>query len=106
MPLDASAIAHMLETPIRLVRQVLYDLAVCGILAPMKTEDHKDPAYQPARDIDALTIQYVLTAVEKYGVEAIPLLQSKELAVLRDSLREFESTISASKANKLLREIR
>jgi len=104
-PLAATEIAHFLEAPIRLVRQVLYELTACGILSQIKIDGRKDVAYQPARNVDSLTIHYVLTALERYGLDEVPLAQTKELSVLSESLKEFDRVIAGSKANRLLRNI-
>ena len=104
-PLTASMITHALEVPIRLVRQVLFELAESGIVSAVVTEDGENPAYQPGRDSDSLTIQYVIDALEKRGVDTIPAAQTDELKVLSESLQTFNDSIVSSPANKLLKSI-
>jgi membrane protein len=104
-PLTATMITHALEVPIRLVRLVLSELAESGIVSPVVTEDGENPAYQPGRDSDSLTIQYVIDALEKRGVDTIPAAQSAELKALSESLQMFNDSIVSSPANKLLKSI-
>jgi len=104
-PLTATMITHALEVPIRLVRQVLFELAESGIVSAVVTEDGENPAYQPGRDSDSLTIQYVIDALEKRGVDTIPTAHTAELKVLRESLQMFNDSIVSSPANKLLKSI-
>ena len=104
-PLTATMITHALEVPIRLVRQVLFELAESGIVSAVVTEDGENPAYQPGRDSDSLTIQFVLDALEKRGVDTIPAAQTEELKVLSESLQMFNDSIVSSPANKLLKSI-
>jgi len=104
-PLTATMITHALEVPIRLVRQVLFELAESGIVSAVVTEDGENPAYQPGRDSDSLTIQYVIDALEKRGVDTIPAAQTEELKVLSESLKTFNASIESSPANKLLKSI-
>jgi membrane protein len=104
-PLAAAAIAHTLEVPIRLVRQMLFELVESGILSEVATREYEETAYQPGRDSDSLTIQYVIDALEKRGVDSIPTAQTEELKVLSESLQTFNDVIVSSPANKLLKNI-
>jgi membrane protein len=104
-PLTATMITHALEVPIRLVRQVLFELAESGIVSAVVTEDGENPAYQPGRDSDSLTIQYVIDALEKRGVDSIPTAQTEGSKVLSESLQAFNDTIVSLPANKLLKTI-
>ena len=104
-PLTATMITHALEVPIRLVRQVLFELAESGIVSAVVTEDGENPAYQPGRDSDSLTIQYVIDALEKRGVDTIPAAQTAELQALSESLQTFNDILVSSPANKLLKSI-
>ena len=104
-PLAAAAIAHTLEVPIRLVRQMLFELVESGILSEVATREYEETAYQPGRDSDSLTIQYVIDALEKRGVDSIPTAQTEELKVLSESLQTFNDGIVSSPANKLLKNI-
>ncbi|HDY67372.1 MAG: YihY/virulence factor BrkB family protein [Candidatus Scalindua sediminis] len=105
IPLTAIQISHTLETPIRLVSQILYELVESGIASEIETEDHKEFAYQPARTINVLTIKYIIDALEQRGVDNIPVAQTKELKTLSETLQTFSYTIEKSPANRLLKDI-
>ncbi len=104
-PLTTAQISHILEIPIRLVQQILYELVESGIFSDTKTEEYKELAYQPARDINVLTIKYIIEALEHKGVDEIPVAQTKELKVLSEMLQTFRDTIEKSPANRLLKDI-
>jgi membrane protein len=104
-PLTSTSIARELETPIRLVRQILFELVECNIVAEVKTPEYKETTYQPARDSDTLTIKCVIDALEKRGVDNIPVAHTKEFKVLSESLQAFDEIISESHSNKLLKNI-
>ena len=104
-PLAATMIARVLEVPIRLVRQMLFELTESGIVSAVVTEDGENPAYQPGRDSDSLTIQYVIDALEKRGVDSIPTAQTEGSKVLSESLQAFNDAIVSLPANKLLKTI-
>jgi membrane protein len=103
--LYAVQISQKLEIPVRLVRQILYELTEAGILIEVKNENDKEAAYQPGRDVEILTVKYVVDALEKRGNISIPVVESSELNRLRDCLSSFSETVEKSPANALLKNI-
>ncbi|UCF42453.1 MAG: YihY family inner membrane protein [Planctomycetota bacterium] len=104
-PSGAWQISQKLEIPIRLVRQILYELAESGIACEVKTEDDKEAAYQPGRDVEALTVKYVIDALEQRGYSAIPVIKSDEVDKLSDCLDKFGRAVEESPANIALKNI-
>ena len=105
LPLTASQISHSLEIPIRLVRQILYELAQSGTLAEVKTEDEQIFAYQPACDIHGFTVKFIIDALEQHGTSNLPVAQTKELHILSDTLKTFKDAMEHSPENRLLIDI-
>ncbi|MCJ7693578.1 MAG: YihY family inner membrane protein, partial [Sedimentisphaerales bacterium] len=54
---NASELAQRLEIPIRLVREVLYELSEASVLSKSVGVDDKDPSFQPGRNVEKLTIK-------------------------------------------------
>ena len=104
-PLYAGEISQKLEIPIRLVRQIIFELVECGILSEARINADKEVAYQPACDADMLTVKYVIDALESRGNTDIPVLDSSELGKLADCLQTFSSAIEESPANIALKDI-
>ena len=104
-PLTDSQISAQLEMPIRLVHNLLFDLVESGLVSEIKTKADKKFAYQPARDINQLTIQSVLEALDHKGTEDIPVAMTEEYQALTDALHEFSEAMESSPANKLLKDI-
>ena len=104
-PLTDSQISARLEMPIRLVHSVLFDLAESGLASEIKTKSDKEFAYQPARDINKMTIQYVLEALDQKGTADIPVAKTKDYQALSDALQKFGEAMEKSPANKLLKDI-
>jgi membrane protein len=104
-PLTAGQIADELDVPIRLVHLLLFELVSCGILSETAPDGGTDPGYQPARDPDRLTIKYVVDSLDHLGADAIPVGQSQALERLSDKLKDFNSLIEGSSANRPLKEI-
>ena len=104
-PLTAQQISHSLEIPVRLVRQILFELVHSGIMSELKTVNEKEQAYQPAFDINRLTIAHLLEALDQRGGGSIPVAQSRELGVLSEALEGIRDAVAQSPANKLLKDI-
>jgi membrane protein len=104
-PWDAEKISHVLEIPIRLVRQILFELVESAVLSEVRKDNNRDVAYQPAIDVGKLTIKYVVESLEQRGNATIPVGKTNELDRLSDCLSTFASDIEKSPANILLKDL-
>ena len=104
-PLTAARISHRLEIPIRLVNHILHELVACGIISDIQTEENKEAAYQPARDINSLTIKFLIESLEDKGIDTIPVAQTAESKALSEILDAFRDEIGRSPSNRLLKDI-
>jgi hypothetical protein len=66
--------------------------------------DHKF-GYQPARDINWLSIKNVVEGIEQDGNDDIPVANTEELNVLSESLKKLSEAMENSPANRLLKDI-
>jgi membrane protein len=103
-PLSISQIAHVLEIPVRLVQQLLHELADIGFVAETPSGIKNEVAFQPARTIEGITVKYALDAYEQYGATA-PHPPSEEAEKVSKYLKEMSETIEKSTANIKLKEI-
>ncbi len=87
------------------MNEILHDLVQSGVCSETLTRGYKELAYQPACDINILTVQYVIDAMEHRGTNSIPVAQTKELEALSKTLESFNETIEESPKNKLLKDI-
>jgi len=104
-PLIAAEIANTLEIPIRLARLLLNELVESRIVSAIDINDGKDPSYQPACDINLLTVKYIIEALEQRGVDDIPVALTDELKKLSETMRTFCKEIERSPANRLLKDL-
>ena len=88
-PSGASQLSHELDIPVRLVRQILYELSESGVLSEVRKGEDKELAYQPAIDVDKITVKFVIDRLEQRGSTNIPVIKSVELDKLSDSLQKF-----------------
>lgn len=104
-PSGAAQLSHKLEIPIRLVRELLYELTESGVIVEVETGQDKEPAYQPAIDTNLLTVKYVIDALEKHGSADIPVAKSEQLDKLSNSLAQFAKAMETLPANALLKNL-
>jgi membrane protein len=90
---------------VRLVHNIIFDLVESGLVSEIKTKADKEFAYQPARDINLLTIKYVLEALEQTGSDTVPVAKTEEYRTLSEALKNFSEAMESSPANKLLKDI-
>jgi len=104
-PLTAQQISRSLEIPVRLVRLILFELVHSSVMSEVRTVSEKETAYQPASDIHSLTVAKVVEAMDQRGAESIPVVQSRELEMLSEALKEMREAAARSPANRLLKDI-
>ncbi|MFT6925191.1 MAG: membrane protein [Psychromonas sp.] len=104
-PWHADQISHFLELPIRLVRQILFELTEAGLLVEVKLNDADTLFYQPARDPEFLTIFNVMEVLDQDGIDAVPMINSDEFNKLKETFEKFKASIEKSPSNIALKDI-
>lgn len=104
-PMTVSVICASLDIPVRLVQEILHDLAGCGLISDTALENSEEAAYQPARDINDFSISFILKALENKGIDTIPTARTDSFKALSEKLKDFADTIEKSPANILLKDI-
>jgi len=104
-PMTAGELARQLKIPRRFVDEIISVLVTSRIISPVETNDKNKRGYQPAMDVNALSIRYVMESVEKQGMNKTHLMADPEFKSLADSLDAFGRTIENLQENKLLKEI-
>lgn len=101
-PLTSDEIAHKLDLPVRLVRDVLYELNEVGIVSETITKNVKQNAYQPSTDTDRLSVSYVMNAINRRGNDHLISPEHKEVKQILQLVDSFYNEIEKSPKNKLL----
>ncbi|WP_227006092.1 YihY/virulence factor BrkB family protein [Marinifilum sp. N1E240] len=105
VPLHSQEISHRLEMPIRLVREILFNLDSAGLISELTTEKDKQMAYQPAFDINHMSVNKVIDALENSGSDKIPVLETEEYADLKLIIEEYRKSFSVDGREILLKDI-
>jgi len=104
-PLTAAQLSRSQNIPIRLVRRILDALVNNSVLSRIPAENNGRSTYQPARDISYFSIKYVIDALEKSGVNSLPIAQTPDLEAIDQSLAAFDEILKESDSNRLLKDI-
>jgi membrane protein len=104
-PVSAETIAHSLKIPIRLARDILQDLTNARIVAILHENEHKERLYQPALDINRLSVSYVLSQLDKRGISEVVVSKTKDYNKVLSILEKFDRQITKSDANILIKDL-
>ena len=103
--LSASQIGHTLGIPIRLVRDIIFDLNESGLIAETTTDSPKERAFLPAIDINQMTISFVENKLNMQGQDLSIAGDNADLKNITEMHAELVKAMEKSPANKLLRDI-
>ncbi|MGZ5007699.1 MAG: YihY/virulence factor BrkB family protein [Methylobacter sp.] len=101
-PLTADDIAKKLAIPITIIQPVLLKLIASHIIIEFKNQDEYE-VYQPAVDVNKLTIVYVIDALEQCGQNYLPDINQEPPFI--NIVNNFTKLIEASGQDRLLKEI-
>lgn len=79
-PVTSEMVSNALNMPLRIVRDVIFNLENAGLLLVVKMpHDDKSNYYIPAKDVNRLTLYDVIDAVEHYGPSRITFVDTSEM---------------------------
>ncbi len=96
-PLKNDEIASVYKLPIRLVNQLLTELSETGIIIEILDDDLRTKAYQPALDINQLTVSMLTDKLETKGSELFLSNKNPELDEFWQ--KHLKLTMSSSNEN-------
>lgn len=104
-PPDSSKIGHNLEMPNKLVRSILNDLVEVKLVNEIKVNGSKEIGYQPALDINQISIQMVMERLDKKGIDFMLVKNTEALTALKSAVESFHKKLEASNHNQLLKDL-
>jgi membrane protein len=104
-PLNAAEIAGQLGIPVRIVRDIVYELLTAKIIIETVPHDSREVAYQPALDPALITVGYVINTLDKQGQEVVLDTETTEHEKLKQTIESFYSDIQNSPMNKPIRDL-
>ncbi len=103
-PLTSQSISHQLEIPIRMVREIIFELNNAGLIAELLTNTDKEIAYQPAFDTNQISVDRVIHIMEKKGTSTIPIHENASFKALKKVLDNYRNSAEEN-SNILLKDI-
>ncbi len=94
-----------LKLPLRLVNELLYKLVESNVFNEIAYDDTKDTFYQPAMNINKLTIVKVVNMIDEHGTEDIHYEESDDLDKIKHALEVLDTKMQNSSSNLLLKDI-
>lgn len=100
-----SQISKTLEIPNSLVRKVLNELDEVNLVSQISIDKPSETAYQPAIDIQAISIKMVLERLDKKGMDVLIAKPTPLLTSIRETLSDFYTLLEKSDQNRLLKDL-
>lgn len=104
-PLNSIEIAQKLDLPVRLARTVINDFVTAGIFIEMRTDIEKEIVYQPGITESKLTVKNILEALEKNGVNNLPISDTSELIHINQLMYDLEKSLDNELGNTFVKDI-
>jgi membrane protein len=104
-PVSAEQISLKLKIPVRLARDILQDLSNVNLLTVIHENEEKQRIYQPALDINKITVSFVFSRLDKKGVEHIMVSKNKDYLNIITILNKFDKLIAKSDSNILIKDL-
>lgn len=104
-PISAESIALNLKIPVRLSRDILQDLSSVNLVSVIHENEQKERLYQPALDINKLTVSYVFAKLDKKGNEQIRINRNKDFDKVISMLEKFDRLVAKSDSNVLIKDL-
>lgn len=104
-PISAEHIATTLKIPVRLARDILQDLSNVNLVSIIHENENKERLYQPALDINRLSVSYVFSLLDKKGIEQVMVIRNKEYEKVISMLEKFDKLLAKSDSNILIKDL-
>lgn len=104
-PRTSHEISRELGIPVRLAREIIFDLLDSHMVIEASSESPKDSAYVPAMDIGKITVAYVIEQLDLRGDDRLMAEESPKLDTFSELQQGLLEAIRKSPVNRLLKDI-
>jgi membrane protein len=98
-------ISSALHLPIAMVIQLLQALKECSLISEVIGNQSNTQTFQPARDIQTITVSHFLASWERVGRNPILSKTVEELTRIEGTLEQIGETIERSQGNRLVKDL-
>jgi len=104
-PRAPEEISQELSLPVRTVHDCLDILHESSMVTEVWNEELEKYVYQPATDINRMTLSFVLEQLDSSGSQHKVVINNSDYRKIDAALTKFETLIATSETNVLLRDI-
>jgi membrane protein len=104
-PISANQIAVDYNIPIRLVHDHLKLLVDTNIISEIYIEQNAERFYQPALDVNLITVHLVLDRINRLGSENFKITDNGSFKEIWQKLETLQETITAESSKILVRDL-
>jgi membrane protein len=90
---------------VRLIRDILQDLGHVNLISVIHENENKERLYQPALDVNKLTVSFVFSRLDKEGTEQILVTKNKDYDRIISILEKFDRMVAKSNSNVLIKDL-
>jgi membrane protein len=102
---EVEDISHDLEIPSRITREIINILTDAGIVSEIAPNKDFESTYQPAIDINLLSVKYVVDKIDSTGIENLDIAKVGSMQKIQQIISSINQTIINSKDNLLLKDV-
>ncbi len=95
----AEELSHELETPIRLIREVLKELTDSRIMTRIPKDGKRSPVFQPGMDPKQLTLAFIIQHLDDHGTDKLPATESETQKRIEAAILKFRKLADKSEEN-------
>lgn len=104
-PMNAAEISGNLGIPVRIVRELVYDLLNTKIIIETVNPELREVAYQPALDPSKITISFIIDSLERQGQHILFDRETEDMVKLNRIVESFYEDIRNSANNTALKDL-
>lgn len=105
VPRTNEQLSHELGIPLRLLNELVFELVECGILVELASYNAKERRYQPAIDINKITVDLLYTKLEKLGGDHLVVTESDKVEKITRIHEHLLTAMRESPSNVLIKDI-
>lgn len=104
-PVSAGELSKLIQIPVRIGREILYELGTAGLVTEINVDQPRERLYQPSMDISNYRVSNILTKLDDTGSDDVPVLKNAEYRKIIGLLDDFGKRIEKADSNLLLADI-
>lgn len=103
--LNAVEISEKLDLPSHLTRTILNEFVDIGLFVEVVPEKNEETVYLPGVTESKFTVRYLIDALEKKGINSLPISDTKELIHINKLMSEMDKLMDTSMGHMNIKDI-